>query len=466
MENAVPAAATTGQSASLSAQQTETAEALASRLTSDKQLKKSMLINLFTKMLPIAVGILITPVLMSVLGNERFGVIQIYWTIVGFSTVFDFGLGRALTQLVAKSIAKQEHEQLGSTVWTIITLMVVLSVAFMLTLLAGTETIVHYINVSPEYFQEACRAFRWLVMSLPLLIVFIALTGILEAFQRFWDTNLQRYPILFFNFIAPVLLLKWYPHLDWMMMMVVVGRIIALAIAFNSVSKCFPHFWQKMTWDSTYLKGLFQFGSWTTVSNLVRPFMLYQDRLFLANWLSPAITVFYTTPYDMLTKQSLLAESVLNVLFPAFGTTFVQNPQKARGMYLKALLMMAGGFGALAVLVALLAKPLLSVWLSPEFAEKSYVLTMILAFVHGLACVGLVPLSMVQASGRSDITAKVLLCQFPFYLAALWYGVHQFGLIAAPSILLLRLMVDITLMHFQAMRLLNRAVATQVENTI
>ena len=439
-------------------------ENLATQLTSKKQLKKSMLINLLTKVLPIIIGIVTTPYLIKGLGDERFGVIQIYWTIVGFSTVFDFGLGRALTQLVSKMIASHEHETLSATVWTIIVIMIALSSAGMIGLLLATKPIVAAINVSPQWFDEACRGFQWLVMSLPLLIVFIGLTGILEAFQRFWDTNLQRYPILFFNFVAPVLLLQWYPHLDWMMMMVVVGRIIATIMALEAVSRCFPRFWRSISWDDSHLKDLLKFGSWTTVSNIVRPFMLYQDRLFLANWLSPGAIIYYTTPYGMLSRQTVFAESVLNVLFPAFGTSFVNDPARAKGMYLKALVYLSIGFGVLAVGIGLISKWLLTLWISPEFAEKSWLITVVCSFVHALASVNLVPLSLVQASGRSDITAKVLMVQFPLYLLMLWWGVKEYGLIAAPSVLFIRLIADTWLMHWQSMKLLNPAIAKHNPN--
>jgi O-antigen/teichoic acid export membrane protein len=441
---------------------TEYPENLATKLTSKKQLKKSMLINLLTKVLPIIIGIVTTPYLISGLGDERFGIIQIYWTIVGFSTVFDFGLGRALTQLVSKMIAQHEHETLGPTVWTIITIMIGLSSVGMIGLLLATKPIVAAINVSPQYFDEACRGYQWLVMSLPLLIVFIGLTGILESFQRFWDTNLQRYPILFFNFVAPVLLLKWFPHLDWMMMMVVVGRIIATIMALVSVSKCFPQFWRSIAWDGSHLQSLLKFGSWTTISNIVRPFMLYQDRLFLANWLTPANIIFYTTPYGVLSRQVVFAESVLNVLFPAFGTSFVKDPQRAKGMYLKAILYLSIGFGLIALFFTFTSKWLLTLWLSESFAEKSWLITVVCAYVHALASVNLVPLSLIQASGRSDITAKVLLIQFPFYIVLLWWGVKEYGLIAAPAVLFLRLVADTWMMHWQAMRLLKTAIANHV----
>ena len=144
-----------------------------------------MLINLLTKVLPIGVGLLTTPILMKGLGYERFGVIQIYWTIVGFSTVFDFGLGRALTQLVSKSIASHQHETLAPTVWTIITLMMILSGTAMALLLMFTANIVGFLHISPQYFDEACRGFQWLVMSLPLLIVFIGLISLIRLVGLF-----------------------------------------------------------------------------------------------------------------------------------------------------------------------------------------------------------------------------------------------------------------------------------------
>ena len=48
-----------------------------------------------------AVGVAAVPPLVRLLGVDRFGVLALAWIIVGYFSLFDLGMGRALTKLVA-----------------------------------------------------------------------------------------------------------------------------------------------------------------------------------------------------------------------------------------------------------------------------------------------------------------------------------------------------------------------------
>lgn len=49
-------------------------------------------------LVPVLVALGAVPVLVDALGSARFGVLTLIWAVVGYFTLFDFGLGRALTQ--------------------------------------------------------------------------------------------------------------------------------------------------------------------------------------------------------------------------------------------------------------------------------------------------------------------------------------------------------------------------------
>ena len=49
------------------------------------------------------------PRVVAGLGMERFGLLTLVWTAIGYFGLFDFGLGRALTQQVAGRLAKTDR---------------------------------------------------------------------------------------------------------------------------------------------------------------------------------------------------------------------------------------------------------------------------------------------------------------------------------------------------------------------
>ncbi len=59
------------------------------------------MLNLVGQVLPLAIGLVVIPILVRDLGVERFGVLALIWLIVGYFSLFDFGLGKAITLVVA-----------------------------------------------------------------------------------------------------------------------------------------------------------------------------------------------------------------------------------------------------------------------------------------------------------------------------------------------------------------------------
>jgi O-antigen/teichoic acid export membrane protein len=56
--------------------------------------------------LPLLVALLAIPPLLHTLGPERFGLLSLAWTLTAMSGLFDLGLGRATTRLVADQLGR------------------------------------------------------------------------------------------------------------------------------------------------------------------------------------------------------------------------------------------------------------------------------------------------------------------------------------------------------------------------
>ena len=75
----------------------------------------SISLNIFWNLLgngtPMLAALFAIPILIDGLGLERFGVLTLSWMVVGYFSLFDLGLGRALTKLVAEKLGREENEE-------------------------------------------------------------------------------------------------------------------------------------------------------------------------------------------------------------------------------------------------------------------------------------------------------------------------------------------------------------------
>ena len=57
--------------------------------------------NLLGNCFPVVVAVVCLPILKRGLGTERLGIISLAWVVIGYFGLFDLGLSRALSKLVA-----------------------------------------------------------------------------------------------------------------------------------------------------------------------------------------------------------------------------------------------------------------------------------------------------------------------------------------------------------------------------
>lgn len=417
------------------------------------RLARSSLLNVAGQGLPLLAALIAIPLLVEGLGTERFGVLTLAWVLIGYFSLFDFGLGRALTQLVATHLGAG-HTMAPRVSWTALLLMSVLGAIGALALAAGAPWLVRSgMNLSPALHDEALTSILLLAACIPIVIVSTGLTGILSAFQRFGTLNAIRAPMGVLAFVSPLATLPFSDRLEPVIVSLVIVRVLALVALWMMCARHLPPAEGVLTRGLGEARPLFRLGAWMTVSNIVAPLMLYLDRFLIASLISVTAVAYYATPYEMMTRLLFVSGSISAVLFPAFASGQASGresmgPLLARGVKYVALAL----FPALLVLVAF-APEGLTWWLGEDFARASTPVLRVLAagvFVNGAAQVFL---ALVQGVGRPDVTAMFHLVELPLYLVALGWAVQRFGIVGAAWAWTGRVVLDAALLAWFARRL-------------
>jgi O-antigen/teichoic acid export membrane protein len=423
-------------------------------LTSGRLLAGNVAWNVAGSGAPLIVAVFSIPILIHKLGDARFGILTLAWALIGYASLFDIGLGRALTQLVAKKLGTGEEREIPKLVWTSLLLMVVLGIVGAVVIAAISPWLVHSVLRIPEEIQrEALRGFYLLGVAVPAVILTAGLRGLLEAHQRFDLVNALRIPMGVFTFVGPLLALPFSRSL-----VPVVGILVAVRFA-----GCLAHLWfcfrvvpelrRRVAWHGPSAAPLLRFGGWTTVTNIVGPMMLYMDRFVIGALVSATAVAYYATPYEVVTKILVVSGAISSVMFPAFTLASVMDRRRSLMLYRRT---MACIFAVLLPVTALLifgAREGLSLWLGPDFASHSFrVAQLLLVGTFALAMESL-PFVLIQGLGRPDIPAKLNLLEIPIYAAGLYWLIQNYGVTGAAIAWVLRAVVDALLLIYFAHRL-------------
>src|SRR5260370_22399359 len=99
-----------------------------SHLTRGRLLARNTIWNLLGQLLPMAVAVVAIPPLVRGLGVARFGVLSLAWIVVGYFSLFDLGIGRALTKLVADKLGAHDDHSIPPVARTAMLMLLLLGV--------------------------------------------------------------------------------------------------------------------------------------------------------------------------------------------------------------------------------------------------------------------------------------------------------------------------------------------------
>jgi O-antigen/teichoic acid export membrane protein len=424
-------------------------------LVSSRLLARNTLINFTGQVAPLLIALFAIPLIIRDLGADRFGVLTLAWVLIGYFTVFDFGLGRVVTKLVAEKLGTEYEREISTAVWTALSLMLLLGLVGTAFLSLLAPLLVQDLLKIPEALRsETLRTFYLLALSLPIITSTAGLRGILEAQQRFGLINAVRVPTSAFTFLGPLLVLPFSQSLVPVVAVLVASKVLAWLVYVLLCFRTMPALRSKISLQRTAIRPLLRLGGWITVSNVLGPLMDYIDRFAVGVLISATAVAYYATPHEMVTKLLIIPIGIASVMFPAFASSLAQNRGHAALLFGASVKYAFLILFPLVLLIVTLAYEGLDLWLGSEFAQNSTLVLQLLAVGILANSLAQMPFGLVQSAGRPDLTAKLHFVELPIYLLTLWGLLGTFGIEGAAVAWVFRAAVDALLLFVIAHRLL------------
>lgn len=418
------------------------------------RLASSTLLVLLADGFPMAVGLAVLPVLSHAAGDQRLGVLMLAWTLVVYLGQLDLGLSRAITQMIAQRLGRNDLESTAAIAWTGVSVLTAVGVATGLALTAAAEVLARRVlSVPPELTAETANALRLLGASVPLLLVFSGLRGVLEAHHRFGLAAGLRLPMMTLVFAGPVLVLPWTQRLEALVGIVVLARLLGVAASLVACLRISPGAAGRRWLDPALLPPMLRYGGWATVSATISPIMVSLDRFLVGAVVSLTAVAHYTTPFQAAVGLLIVPSSVVSVLFPMLSAGLGRAEGEAARVFDHALRLILAGMLPITLVLMAAARPALGLWMGPTWTgEPAAVLQLLTAgvLINALAFPGL---ALIHAAGRPDLSAKVHLAELPAYLVTVLLLTREWGITGTAIAWLLRVTVDAAAMLWLARRL-------------
>lgn len=429
------------------------------------RLASSVLWSLLGNGLPLLAALVAVPALVEALGTSRFGILSLAWVVVGYFTLFDLGLGRALTHEVSQRIGAGRDDEIPSIAWSALQLMLLLGLLGGALLASATPWLVAtQLKLPGELSGEAKLTLWLLAASIPVVIVTTGLRGVLEAYQRFDVVNAVRGPLGALNYLAPLAILPFTQQLPPLVAMLVAVRI-ALCLTYAYLCwRIYPTLRRPRALDRANVGGMLAYGGWITLSSVTAPLLLYSGRLWLAVSVSTAAVAYFSTPYDIVMNLLLIPSVFASVLFPMIAQQFQVDRGGVSRLYSRSLLQLGAVMLPLCLVTFVFAQPMIAAWLDPEFAQQSYRVAKWLAIGVFVNSFGHIAQALVQACGRPDLTAKLHTAELALYLPYMVWLIDRHGIEGAAVAWVVRVTISTLVLSVIARRCLSGAIRTSQVN--
>ncbi len=247
----------------------------------------------------IVVGLLLTPLILSHLGDERFALWAIFWSVTAYIMLMDLGLGVSLVRQVAQALEQRDDTRINQAVVSVLVFTLLVALAVWLLIWLASLWLLPVAGVDDGLQQDIAVLVAWG----PLIFLLIASLRVFDAVLR----GVQRFDLILAATLATsvvnVLGIVVVLHLGWGVLGLLWATVASygfqlLALygfsrkALPQLSTCHHYF------NLRLLQSMLPLGARIQMAKIAELASYQTDKLLLA-WLTPLSFVTY---YDLGSK--------------------------------------------------------------------------------------------------------------------------------------------------------------------
>lgn len=329
----------------------------------DDSLKKSMLLSMLCKPLGMIISFLYTPMLLSYLGDESYGIWSTILSIINWINYFDVGIGQGLRNTLTRSIAvgdKTKSQQSVSTGYA------ALSVISCATLLIGL-VLIGVLDISAIFNTQLSVKPVLLVSFICICINFILSLSktLLYATHQAEKVGFMTVLMQFFNLLG-IVLLSIFGKGNLLAVAIVVGlsgilvNLIFTGQVWHKFNFLIPSVKQ---YHSSELKEICNVGLKFFFIQIAALVLYSTDNMIITRLFGPAQVTPYHTSYVLFGIVNGLFGALISPLWSKYTVAMTQKNYKWIKNTVHILDKMLPLIGVILLIGAIIFKPISRIWL-------------------------------------------------------------------------------------------------------
>lgn len=372
---------------------------------------------LAAQVIPLVIGVAITPYLLGLLGNQRFALLTLAWLLANYFTLFDFGISRGMTHFISQARARYDFDEIRRTWWTAVALQTIVACAATAVIIAGGNAVWSWgetaaIGPLLGATSETRILFYFAALSIPASVVGLALRGHLEAHRRFGSVSLIRGAVAVGAVVVPAIVVSLGGDLGVSGLCFAAVQVVATATYAVLGLAQLPRARRRPAFSREVVRRLIAYGWPVTLTGIVVPLVRYADRFMISAIRPLGELPYYSVPSDGVIRLDLIPASVSATTFPGLSASTSMMDAESVSLYVRSARLVLVSSSAIALIVVALAHPLMAIWLGVAFSERSAFVLQVLTTAYLLEATTWASNTLLFAVGKPRLVATLFLITF------------------------------------------------------
>lgn len=350
-------------------------------------LLKNLALNWISLTLSIAVGFIVSPLVVSALGKEQYGTWALIVSVTAQLTLLDFGIRHALVKYVAHHRAKGEYASLSTVVSTASYLLAGLAIIGFLIIFALLPIFGDLFSIPESYLNIAKIALMISALDFSIEVGFGVYNGVLAGSERYDIINTLNAIRLGFYGVLVIIII----YLD--------GGLIEIAsatlVARLGQRYLMRHYARVLNPDLTVsihqisgsrAKELLRYGLWAGLGIAAGRLIYQTDSIVVGLYIGPVAVASYAVALILIEQLRMFIQSSSLIITPRLATLLaIDDVNNSRLLILSWVRVSQSLVLFIGLPIIVFGGSFLSLWMGPEFEDARFVLAILVTSFFFLA---------------------------------------------------------------------------------
>lgn len=382
----------------------------------------------------IVIGFVMMPFMISVLGEELYGLWIVISSVVGTYYLLDMGFAQAITRYVAKYIHQNNPDAANRVINTALALYSALGILVLLISVIGAQVGVDRLMEGSENAPLAKILLVLAGISLAIEFPAKSFPGIVSAYMRFDFIALIRT----FKAVADALLMYLFLSLGYGLVAIAIITLVTGTISnviyVRFTSSLFKELqFNKQMVDLDTLKDVFHFSKWVFLFDVNTMIRNKMDIWFIAFYQTNAVLTIYYVAVRLTEYALQFLTQATGITGPIFTEYYAKNEQQKLQQSVLAFLKLNLLLGSIFLVgFYLVGESFIRLWMGEDFAAYDAYLCLIILALGRFSVYFSSPLqSLLLTLNRHNLGALTSVVETITSAVLLWFLVPTFGIVGA-----------------------------------